>query len=345
MLLHCSPIVFDGPELLLPSWIRSPCNLFQGASVFVAAYERHHSRVPALMISPFEPQFWSDVWRIDMDIKDSVGVSWRILRQLENLGVKVLCSESSAISNGKVHRLCFICSMLNYVSQNDGKSAYRSNLKQCSLPDLYTSLLLELVEDISMQSKRRPRLQVRRIGTYHEAKRSIEKEDSDTNGAFQTCISNGLIKLPDRVYNAVRDYGPKGRELRAIVTCDSTDRVIHIIFSAEGKSGTNCRIIFNREIVDFHKILRAVSEKGLNILRSQMRPGLIRSRMAGTDEQFSTLTLFVRDENGDREVAGDRIIEVIEHALESAKVGEKGRDWLVEPSHLYRNGVMVENGR
>lgn len=342
MLLHCSPIVFDRPEVLLPSWIRSPCNLVEDADVFIAAYERHHSKIPALLISPFDPDLWSDLWRIDIDIKDSVGVTWRILRILEDAAVDVLCSESSAISNGRLHRLSFICSMYHYRSENDSNSLERRCFGHCSLPDLYAQLLSELIEDVAIRNRRSPRLQIRRISTYHAAKESIDNEDADLLGQFNTTIKRGKLCVSNEIFNRINAYDTHGKGLRAITTCDVRDRAIHIVFSAEGVSGSNCRIIFDSEKISYQDLLRVISERSLNILRSQMRPGAIREDMHDTNRNYKTLTLFVRDENEDGRSPDESILKRIEDTIHISGFGTKGSDWLVSPSHLYDNGKFVE---
>jgi hypothetical protein len=299
MILSARRTSLDGDVLDLPPWIRAPVYMNQGQTVYVtldpealagAGPSRSKvsslpldSRFLELVISPFVPDIWGDLWRLKMETYDRPGNLNRIFEVLARRDLEVLMSEGSTNSNGRRHEMMFVLSARKYKSESDPKDTNaRASQPTATLRDLQDELAIELMDVLTLYGDGRPRINMRRMRTYHSLYTRFSS-DKIRRPVPVEVQSKGRIVLPKRFSHEIRrnlNQRPTAT-LNFSPAVDTTDRIVRLMcFAHASRSPCYAQIVVPRrsnmvaEI--FKRIANPHNEGGaaINVVRYQLRPGL-----------------------------------------------------------------------
>ncbi len=196
-----------------------------------------------------------------------------------------------------------------------------------------------------------PEFHIRRIEAYREAAKSQEEmpsgdmictilvDDSDKSKEIR-----GIINFPDFIVGRIRERFHEGRII-SVITADSVDRFIQVLIAPEQGSTGNVRIFVKHTAENLYCVHQALSDNDYNILRSQIRPGPIRSnyRHVEGNPEFCTITLFInKEKNPDTTWSNTNYVNDVRRILLDLGLGTEERDWSVEPAHLFSLGKMLD---
>jgi hypothetical protein len=321
MILSARRTPLEGDVLDLPPWIRAPVYMNQGQTVYVTldpeallgaekARSANSSELPfdprflELVISPFMPDIWGDLWRLKMETYDRPGNLNRIFEILARRDLEVLMSEGSTNSNGRRHEMMFILSAQKYKSESDPKdSIARASRTTAALRDLQDEFAIELMDVLTLYADGRPRVGVRRIQTYHSLYKRFNS-DKIKRPVPVTVGNKGRIVLPKSLSRDIRRKlnQPSNARLDFSPAVDTTDRIVRLMCFADAqRSPCYAQIVVPRRSSMVASIFEKIANPDgdanvkVNVVRYQLRPGLGRNTKRRTtspeDSDFMRLDL------------------------------------------------------
>jgi hypothetical protein len=118
-----------GRELIIniPHYHRSSMGLISKTSVYAVPryYTGHNgSEIKEIILTPFNPKSWGDLWKIEMTTKEFPGVVKLITFVISEERINILVQESLTTEQDKTHAITIIADMINY--EGDGNHFSRS---------------------------------------------------------------------------------------------------------------------------------------------------------------------------------------------------------------------------
>lgn len=162
MLIHTLP---EKPsvskKLYLRRVIRAPLGLAHGTSVWLVHHPRGPKHYSDLLVSPFPPESWSDMWRLEIQYADQIGNMARLIELLDRRNVFVLHETSRQALRHDYHVKYFMLDCSRYESDIDGSTADRRT-EAGTLRGLYTEILINFLDCIRLTSEGNPRIRLER---------------------------------------------------------------------------------------------------------------------------------------------------------------------------------------
>lgn len=315
MLIHSSFTRVEGTSLRIPPSTHAPLNLGPRTRVFASLMLSPVAVLPELVLSPFPPEVWGDLWRLEMGAFNTQGLVARVLGLLARHRIRVLGAEASVLDRGDQGAVSLLVDCREYTSDNDSTSAERAQLPHATLPDLYATLASEFIQDLVFTDSASPRLRVRRVDSHHRCHQYLH-----ANLLPQPCelpVEYGVLELPGFLLQPIHE-GLKlsGEELRATILADSEDRVIRILFSSPVGSTLYVRVFFRNTRDAAPAVLARLSEAGFDIIRCHLRQGLVdppEELRGATPTDYMTVDALIRSiiANPVKEVTEERLLAVI----------------------------------
>ncbi|MBV9990510.1 MAG: hypothetical protein JOZ72_04380 [Alphaproteobacteria bacterium] len=166
--------VHDG-FLGLHNQMLAPLSLNEGQAVYVTAAkfspfpDDRSQTVPEIILSPFAPALWDDLWRVRIQFTPGFGRFAALTSFLNDRKVKVLSAEvyeGGDKAYSQFNRFHLIVSAHDYASSNDGDVTARRERSFARLEDLEDRLAVRFIDDLYFHDRRFPRLTIRRL-TQH----------------------------------------------------------------------------------------------------------------------------------------------------------------------------------
>ena len=164
---NCFP---DGAQynfIPLHDWLRAPIALNAFQRVYVTGKYDNANDVTELVVSPFDPRFWGDLWQIRLHFESGIGSLARLTEFLDSARIGVLISEGTEGDRGTFNSNGLVVSAEKYSSPIDGTSELRKEQRYCRLFDLENRISSHLIDRLDFPAGLSPRLYVRRLGQYH----------------------------------------------------------------------------------------------------------------------------------------------------------------------------------
>jgi len=260
MLLHTRSAKLVDP-IPLPEWIRAPLGISRHTMVYVA--QRNNDIGCELVVSPWRLNLWDDLWRIDFDFDDKVGLVAKLIKILDDNSVNVLSCETGVA--GHCHTVEMICDCSGYDSEIDGASAWRRGRKEKpQLLGLTARIATEMINDLRFRRYEGPRLRIRRVNAYRRA-----HQDLDCAGPAK--VLKGALVLPPAFLNSVRAHLRTGSEIWYSLTTDTKDRLLRVLLTGPGAVLLQLKLYVDKNARVLGQILEAIRALGLSILKSQLR--------------------------------------------------------------------------
>lgn len=180
------PIPFKNGSIKIHLYHRGHLSIFEKAKVhscFIPVRrgikkndtEHHPNNYPVLIISPIGLNSWDDIWRINISLKDRVGLVHELFSILKRKNINVISEESITRELilptkredeevWKIHRIELIVDATLYCSPTDGDHKERQRFNS-RMNDFYTFLCVHFLEDLAFDEVTQlPYLSIKRVG-------------------------------------------------------------------------------------------------------------------------------------------------------------------------------------
>jgi hypothetical protein len=313
--------LIDAPMVQVPLALRAPLCIDHAPRVFgsLAVYERGH--LVELVVSPFSPGTWGDLWRIELDVINSTGVLAEIALLLAAHGINILSAEASVFGLGEGGTISLIVDLTNYVSSNDSSSRHRSHSPRVQLPDLQARIVATFIQDLVFADMHGPRIRIRRIHAHYHLFHAVVNEG--VSRPEEIPVANGCLRLGRTCMDIIRkNVGRNDGGIRAMLLADSEDRVMRVLFAAEGGQILHVRVFFRPGNGTFAEILRQISKASFDIVRCLQQPGLPADQVeleTASPADYATLDLTLRNTIDDPDMDQERLVNLIRIHLTGAR--------------------------
>lgn len=316
MLIQSSFSEIKDNKLYIPVWNRAPLNLSNNTRIFLALikdnYEEHRL-IPEIIVTPFAPETWADIWRIEFDVNKRPGLFARVLEIFVDLRIDVLVAETTAVSSDNQHTLSFLVDMSKYEMQGDNTPTDRRNIQNLQLKSLFTVLTAKLIRCLIFSDGLTPRIRIRRLHSYFRChQRLSEKKLSKPTEAI---VKKGFVNIDKLLLTDIRkQLKASNREtLRSMVLSDSKDRIIRILFTLPNRGFLHLRIHMSNKPIVLKEVVNTIKDSNFEIVRSHLRLGLYHPpkhllREMSNTLKYTTLDMMVRTLSPD-ERPRDEVLE------------------------------------
>lgn len=316
MIVNSLPAICDGNFVRLRPENRAPLGLARGTTAF--AIRRPQSIDFAL--SPFAPDFWSDLWQIEIQLHDRRGQLAGIVKVFDEYGLQVLSQESRKAADEDYAVKHFAVWAGRYTSKVDGSFRDRERDPRGMLDGLRKLLLGEFLTDLRLTDGLDVRLTVNRNWPHYYLARTVDfvpgGSEEPYADLFELQIGKyGWVRLPDELLPPTAD-----KERIVWASTNARSRLLHAtqLSTATPHNLASLVVHFSGNDRLMNAILASLSRHSYSIIRSQLRPGwLDREDEPWMDNPY-TLNLLVEN-LGDEEA--DDPIEAIREFL-NTEVGE-----------------------
>ena len=237
-----------------------------------------------LFISPYHPDCWGDLWRMEIQFHDEVGQLNKLIDLFDHHRIHILHASSRNSFKSKYHVKYFMLDCTHYHSEIDMTSTERFASSYDDMIGLRYLLQLEFIESIRLLDDGRPRLRISRNLVHLNMAQDYEKPARHQNHLElirkETRIQNSRVPIPSNIHPRPLTY--------AVVTTNAKAHVIYCSFN-EGQKHQSCHVFFHFDgrMGQLGAITRTLKENQFNVIRSQLRQGLLpdkkRQRLRGKD--------------------------------------------------------------
>ena len=330
MFIYAAPrnYILSGKYLEIPNWIRAPLALYNGQKCYFYINDAHldpnthdheehsenfasHRKSTEIIFTPINPEYWQEVWRLELQIYDHPGQLAKLHKILADNGIRVLyeTSRNSFIPEYHVKTMMLDCS--SYGNEVDGDPEAKSGKVRKSLFGLESFIKLYFIDGLRINDSGAPRIELSRNHSYYtmmkfgnnlrdnekEAMREIKHLNSDE---FTGTTPEGLnhrggidiFKNETEISNSLMRAFPSITNRNIEKNSDIDVKNSYCVFSVNVRSLIGyCRLVpedaasFNFHLIakinkdrKIEKISNLLKNNDLNILRSQFSPGKFRSQ-------------------------------------------------------------------
>lgn len=269
----------------LSSWLRAPLYLSNGVRLFAAVdSESACRRYPEIVITDINPDYWSDLWRIEIDMLDGVGATSMLLDLLVQRRIEIIRSEGSVNSFNNNYSMSVIACARRY--DGDGDVRDRIMSRATKLPALRAEILIYFGDSIAIDADGRPRLKVTRMTPYlvlQEELASGYRQLLSRDGFLLDCNSFTLTSPASRrlLLAALGANDRKARPRQSLLgadilytaAVDTKSRILRLLLCREENSGLHHMQLYLRTSqTALAHVFGALKKVSANILRYQLRP-------------------------------------------------------------------------
>jgi len=275
MLIQSRLTKIENSTLIIPIWNRAPVNITDNSKVYVSSINNNTSSFREIIISPYDPEIWGDIWRAEFDVHERLGLLSEVFELISEEGITILNSETSSFDGGESHSISLILDCREYHSQLDKNFGNRIKKPLPTLQDLYIKLANQLIEDLIFHDGNNPRLRIKRLSSYYRFYTLLKS--GKLNKPAQIVVKKGKIKIPNYliIFPKSNPENPKSKNLNAMVLTDSKERIIRTIFCNDSQTLFHITIACENDNSVFPKILKFFSNAGLNVVRFHLRPSYL----------------------------------------------------------------------
>ncbi len=282
----------DGSVYQIPSWLRGPVGLCGGAQAYY--FGRPFNGLGyEVLVSPYPPAAWPDLWRLDVDFEDAPGIIASFIELLDELNVYVLDSESCLTRGGQGYSATFICDCRQYATEIDRDSAERAHDTKVELLGLEALITGHIIEQLWFDSSSSPRVRVKRLQSYSRLARLAHAYFGSLDDVPCVKVANGCLAFPPNFQHRLLDECrvQDGSPCQYAVVTDTKDRILRLILSRQGKDVATFRIYFSRHDWCLGTILSMLRDGRFNLVEKRLRYAAPDCVAGGVDNDNHYMTL------------------------------------------------------
>lgn len=235
--------------------------------------ELQESGLLEVVTSAIPKQYWHDLWRIEIDTQNRVGIVQRIMEVLWSNRVDVLFQETSSDALGEWNTTSLIISGRRYSNEIDKSADVRMAQAHCHLMFLESAIQLAVLDQMKFSEDGLPRFRMRRMEVYRDLlkkgilarARFIELEGALINEKME-------LVLPKKATTHLNRIFPSG-DILYQTAVDTKSRICRILLAGE-KSLVYFDIKFLFSFADTAQqltIFTAIKKLGFNVVRHRVR--------------------------------------------------------------------------
>lgn len=276
MLLHTWPTKVDKDKksITLPRHARIPLGLAPGSNIWALCREREPG-FHQIMLSPYDPNIWPHMWRLEIQLDDAAGQLNEIIDVLDGVNVKVLHLVSRNAFMANYHFKYFMLDCSGYQSDLDVRRSEFENAWS-SLSGLKSLLLLRFMTTMRISSDGAPRLRLE-PNLVHWNMAEAEKKGSigDDRVHNPVCLKmDGKKVCLDGLDNAALAAFDRS-DPYAVISTNAKSHVIYCkVVNPDQTKVAHIVIHYNDEPRILSSILSCLKRLKLNIKRTYLKRGL-----------------------------------------------------------------------
>jgi hypothetical protein len=321
MLIMTPHLSVTGGAIDIPAAIRAPLYLDSAPHLYGSLATGSGSQIVELVASPFPPHVWSDLWSVELDVINTIGVLSEIVSLLTSHNIGVLAAEASVIDLGDRGTISLIVELLGYESPNDGNSRYRSQAARVHLPDLQARIATTFIHDLVFADGHSPRIHVRRVHSHHALHQNIV--NAHIMSPEEIAISAGQMMLGTKLRASIDAHlNANGQATRVMFLADARDRVLRGLFSCCDRGIVNVRVFFRTADNSLADVLNLIHKASFDIVRCVRQPGLPRAHddlATSAPSEYATIDLTLQSTIDDPSMDEERLLNLIRAQLTGAR--------------------------
>jgi len=280
MLLHTWPTRFHSGsrDMWIPRHARIPLGLTRGSKLW-ATYRQRDIGYDQIMLSPYDPATWADLWRLEIQLDDRVGQLEEIVQALDSCRIRVLHLVSRNAFFANYHFKYLMLDCRDYVSDSDGSHETRTD-PSSSLFGLRTLLFLKFAKTIRISSDGEPRIRVDRNLVHWSMRKAVDEgrmNSDEIHRPVEIEMKGNSIPLSLLPAMAQRPFDKS--EPYATLSTNTKSHVIYAkIMNVDPSRVAHLVIHFDGGAAVLAQILAVIKGLALNIKRTQLKQGLVQQR-------------------------------------------------------------------
>ncbi len=272
MLIPSGLTKVNNSTLVIPVWNRAPVNIAENSKVFASSINKKYAAFGEIIISPYDPDIWGDIWRVEFDVHERIGLLSEVFELISGEGITILNSETSSFDAGDSHSISLILDCKEYESHTDKDFESRIKKPLPTLQSLFILLANLLIKDLKFHDGQSPRIRIKRLSSYYNF--FLRLKSGHLNKPTQIAMVEGKIKIPQYLLK-LPSPNPKntnGKNLNAMVLTDSKERIIRTIFCNDSNALSHITIACESKHSVYPKVLKFFSNAGFDVIRFHLRP-------------------------------------------------------------------------
>jgi len=226
-----------------------------------------------IVVSAIPKQYWHDLWRLEIDTNNRVGIIQRIMEVLRDNKIDVLFQETSSDAFGEWNTTALIISGRRYSNEVDKSADVRMSQAHCHLVFLQSAVQLAVLDQMRFDEEGLPRFHLRRIEVYRNLlkkgilarARFIELEGAVIDEALD-------LQLPRKALNHLRRLFPAG-DIHYQTAVDTKSRLARVLVRGEDSHvffDIRFRLNFAHTAEQL-TVFTAIKRAGYNVIRHRVR--------------------------------------------------------------------------
>tara|TARA_R110002049_G_C9149938_1_gene560189 strand:+ start:1369 stop:2247 length:879 start_codon:yes stop_codon:yes gene_type:complete len=224
-----------------------------------------------LVSTSIHPRHWADAWRIEVETYDKIGNSAKMARFFAKQNIEIIATESITNSSGVKHTMSFIVCCYNYKNVLDKDNKFRRKNKESKLDALKGDLLLEFIDQLTLNERGQPKLKIRRMSSLYAM--SVDRQQETDWSLRETIIGpsgSGVVDLDDEYFNYLLEtFGPN---LSYMHSADTKNRILRTLVFRHNEVGfRTIRVLIEASnSKKIEKMFEILARRGANIVRHNL---------------------------------------------------------------------------
>ena len=267
-------------KLYLRRQLRAPLGLADGTKVWMVYHPRLPQHNSDLLISPFSPDAWGDLWRLEIHLTDEIGQMARLVELLDRRNVFVLQQTSRQALRHEYHAKYFTLDCTRYQSDIDGDTNLRIT-ESSNLQGLETELLVNVLNCVRISADGVPRLKVERNTAHLNLYQGVKDTKLRSRSTFSSLeFSDPTPAIVKDKQIDIKPILPDPRILENsdtyfICSCNVKSQILYCEISSADIKTAHLIVYFDGAKRMLAPILCRLSKLQYNIIRSQIREGIL----------------------------------------------------------------------
>jgi len=235
--------------------------------------ELQESGLCEVVVSAIPKQYWHDLWRIEIDTQNRLGIVQRIVEVLWANKLDILFQETSSDAFGEWNTTSLIVSGRRYSNDVDKTADVRMAQAHCQLVFLESAIQLAVLDQMKFSEEGLPRLRLRRMEVYRDLlKKGILARARFIELEGASIDDNLNLHLPKRALAHISRIFPGGN-INYQVAVDTKNRLSRILMKgAESNVFFDVRFRFSfADTAQQLTIFTAIKKLGFNVVRHRVR--------------------------------------------------------------------------
>ncbi len=250
-----------GGEIILPATLTSILGLEQQSFVYVTATSINNSNDVTILLSNFDPNHWGDIWRLEFDVHDRIGILSELFGILADYRIQLLSCEASPSDVEGYHTISAFFNFHYYLDSLSQSSRDRIDKRAVASSDFEAEIIVSFLDDMFFRDDNLPRLRVRRVEEYRRLFKQILEQSLPLPSRVRLINGNlslaGLQCLDQNFYTNI-----KMRDFFILPVVDTKDRIMRIHLHGEDRDLYERIFVIRNDASAMQEIFSIIQDNG-----------------------------------------------------------------------------------